>query len=148
MSDALEIPADAERTEVVAFVETTADAVWELWTTAEGLEQWWWPMFDDTRYEIDAREGGTYRMRTGEGGFGVQGSYLQLDAGRRIVLTWDWQDGDEQADQVAQLVTVDFEEREGGTLVTVRQTVALDEADAISQGWQDVLTRLEELLDD
>ena len=63
MSERIEIPDDVERTEIDAFVAASADAVWELWTTVAGLEQWWWPQFDDTRYEVDAREGGWYRQR-------------------------------------------------------------------------------------
>ncbi|WP_306231525.1 SRPBCC family protein [Agrococcus beijingensis] len=147
MSDAFEIPDDAEHAEVVAFVTTTTDALWPLLTTGAGLEQWWWPMFDDTRYEIDAQEGGTYRIRTATGGFGVQGRYLELDEGRRIVQSWDWLEGEEFAPQPSQLVIVDLEERDGGTLVTVRQTALMDEVDDFRQGWQDCLTRLEELFD-
>lgn len=143
-----EIDPDVELAEAVAFVTTTADAVWQLWTTGEGLERWWWPMFDDARYEVDAREDGWYRISTSTGGFGVQGRYVELDEGRRIVQTWQWQGGDEDARQYEQLVTVDFVEQEGGTLVRVAQTVALDEVDAIREGWQDMLTRLEELVDE
>ena len=139
---------DVERAEVDAFVTATADAVWPLWTTAEGLERWWWPQFEDARYEVDAREDGWYRISTSTGGFGVQGRYLELDEGRRIVQTWLWLGGDEDARQYEQLVTIDFTEQAGGTLIRVAQTVPLDEVDAIREGWQDTLTRLEELIDD
>lgn len=139
---------DVERAEVDAFVTTTADAVWPLWTTPAGLERWWWPQFDDARYEVDAREDGWYRISTSTGGFGVQGRYLELDEGRRIVQTWLWLGGDEDARQYEQVVTIDFIEQEGGTLVRVAQTVPLDEVDAIREGWQDILTRLEELVDE
>lgn len=139
---------DVERAEVAAFVAASTDALWPLWTTAEGLERWWWPQFDDARYEVDAREDGWYRISTSSGGFGVQGRYLELDEGRRIVQTWLWLGGDEDARQYEQVVTVDFIEQEGGTLIRVAQTVPLDEVDSISEGWQDILTRLEELVDD
>lgn len=139
---------DVERAEVDAFVTATADAVWPLWTTAEGLERWWWPQFEDARYEVDAREDGWYRISTSTGGFGVQGRYLELDEGRRIVQTWLWLGGDEDARQYEQVVSIDFTEQEGGTLIRVAQTVPLDEVDAIREGWQDILTRLEELIDD
>ncbi len=139
---------DVERAEVAAFVTASADALWPLWTTAEGLERWWWPQFDDARYEVDAREDGWYRISTSSGGFGVQGRYLELDEGRRIVQTWLWLGGDEDARQYEQIVSIDFTEQEGGTLIRVAQTVPLDEVDSISEGWQDILTRLEELVDD
>ncbi|KAA6430146.1 SRPBCC domain-containing protein [Agrococcus sediminis] len=142
-----EIPADAETVEVDAFVTASTDAVWELFTTAAGLEQWWWPMFDDTRYEVDAQEGGWYRIRTSTGGFGVQGRYLQLDEGKRIVQSWDWLGGAEEGERFEQLVVVDFAETGDGTHIRVTQTAALDEVDDLRDGWQDTLTRLEELLD-
>lgn len=137
---------DGQRVEVTGFVAAATDAVWALWTTPDGLAQWWWPQFDDTRYEIDAQEGGWYRIRTAEGGFGVQGTYVELVEGERIVQTWDWLGGDATA--ATQLVTVDFEELDDGTLVRVTQTGAADELEQLEQGWTDVLTRLEELLDD
>ena len=147
MSERIEIPDDVERTEIDAFVAASADAVWELWTTVAGLEQWWWPQFDDTRYEVDAREGGWYRFRTATGGFGVQGRYLQLDEGKRIVQSWDWLGGGEELQGAEQLVIIDFSELGDGTLVRVTQTAPLDELDDLREGWQDTLTRLEELLD-
>ena len=147
MSERIEIPDDVERTEIDAFVAASADAVWELWTTVAGLEQWWWPQFDDTRYEVDAREGGWYRFHTSTGGFGVQGRYLQLDEGKRIVQSWDWLGGGEELQGAEQLVIDDFRELGDGTLVRVTQTAPLDELDDLREGWQDTLTRLEELLD-
>ena len=147
MSERIEIPDDVERTEIDAFVAASADAVWELWTTVAGLEQWWWPQFDDTRYEVDAREGGWYRFHTSTGGFGVQGRYLQLDERKRIVQSWDWLGGGEELQGAEQLVIVDFSELGDGTLVRVTQTAPLDELDDLREGWQDTLTRLEELLD-
>ncbi|WP_347756035.1 SRPBCC family protein [Agrococcus sp. ProA11] len=147
MSERIEVPDGVERIEIDAFVAASADAVWELWTTTEGLERWWWPMFDDTRYELDVQEGGWYRFRTATGGFGVQGRYLQLDDTKRIVQSWDWLGGGEELQGEEQLVIIDFTELGDGTMVRVTQTAPLDELDDLRDGWQDTLTRLEELLD-
>jgi uncharacterized protein YndB with AHSA1/START domain len=39
---------------------TTADEVWRLWTTAEGIEQWWSPDgFEVAVQELDLRPGGS-----------------------------------------------------------------------------------------
>ncbi|WP_405219808.1 SRPBCC domain-containing protein [Agrococcus sp. Ld7] len=148
MSERIEIPDDVERAEIDAFVVAAADVVWGLWTTREGLEQWWWPQFDDAHYELDVQEGGMYRFRTATGGFGVQGRYLQLDAGKRIVQSWDWLGGGEELQTEEQLVVVEFRETGDGTHVRVTQTAPLDELDDLREGWQDTLTRLEEHFDD
>lgn len=147
MSERIEVPEGTEHTVIDAFVAASADAVWRLWTTVAGLEQWWWPQFGDAHYELDVQEGGMYRFRTATGGFGVQGRYLQLDEGRRIVQSWDWLGGGEELQAEEQLVIVDFSELGDGTLVRVTQTAPLDELDDLRDGWQDTLTRLEELLD-
>jgi len=147
MSERIEIPADAERTVIEGFAMASSDAVWELWTSADGFEQWWWPMFDDTRYEVDAREGGWYRFRTATGGFGVQGRFLELDEGRRMVLSWDWLEGESSRGR-EDLVVIELTELGDGTHVRVTQTGAIDELDDLREGWQDCLTRLEERFDD
>lgn len=148
MSERIEIPEGVERTEVEGFVMAAADAVWDLWTTPDGLEQWWWPMFDDADYEVDARDGGRYRFQASSGGVGVRGTFLQLDEGRRMVFSWDWLGGYEGGVRREDLVVVDFTELGDGTHVRVTLTGPLDELETMREGWQDTLTRLEELLDD
>lgn len=148
MSERIEIPAEAERTEIDAFVVASTDAVWQLWTTPTGLAEWWWPQFDDAQYELDVQEGGMYRFRTATGGFGVQGRYLQLDHRKRIVQTWDWLGGGEELQSEEQLVIIELRETGDGTHVRVTQTGPLDELDDLRDGWQDTLTRLEEHFDD
>lgn len=136
---------DEERAVVDAWVDAPVDEVWELWTTPAGLERWWWPMFDDARYEADARVGGWYRFGTASGGVGVQGRYVAVEEGRRLLFSWDWMAAEGQ--RAEQLVEVRLSERDGGTLVRVEQSAPLDEVDDIRDGWQDSLTRLEELAD-
>ncbi|MCH1882204.1 SRPBCC domain-containing protein [Agrococcus sp. ARC_14] len=148
MSERIEIPEEVERTSVEGFVMASADAVWQLWTTVDGLEQWWWPMFDDASYDVDARDDGLYRFTASSGGVGVQGRYLQLDEGKRMVLSWDWMSGYEDGERREDLVVVDFSELGDGTHVRVTLTGPLDELENMRDGWQDTLTRLEELLDD
>lgn len=147
MGQRIEIPDGVEQTSLEGFVMASADAVWHLWTTAGGLEQWWWPMFDDAHYEVDARDGGRYRFAASSGGVGVQGRYLQLDEGKRMVFSWEWLGGFEGGDRREDLVVVDLTELGDGTHVRITLTGPLDELDAMRDGWQDTLTRLEELLD-
>lgn len=137
-----------ERAVVDAWVAAPVDEVWDLWTTAEGLERWWWPMFDDARYEIDARVDGVYRIATATGGMAVQGRFLEVEPGARLVMTWDWLGGYEDGKRHVQVVTVELREHEGGTVVRAGQTAPLDEVETVREGWQDTLTRLEELVDE
>jgi uncharacterized protein YndB with AHSA1/START domain len=45
-------------------VPAAPDEVYAAWTSADGLARWWWPHLPDTTYEVDARVGGTYEIRS------------------------------------------------------------------------------------
>lgn len=117
-------------------------AVYAAWTSAELLATWWWPHLPDTTYQIDARIGGSYRIRSEAAGIGARGRFTELDEPHRIGMTWIWETGEELSP--ADTVTVDFGEQDGGTLVTVTHVVVTPGADTsgLRQGWSDVLARL------
>lgn len=60
MSSTTPLPADA--TYLERDYPAAPERIWQLWTTADGIEQWWAPDgFRVTVTEIDARPGGTLR---------------------------------------------------------------------------------------
>ena len=69
------------------------EIVFEAWTRAEHLVNWWGPNdFTLPFCEIDFREGGSYRfcMRSPEGeDYWVWGEYREIDEPGRIVMTWN-----------------------------------------------------------
>lgn len=135
---------EEERLEVRSFVAGRIDEVWQHWVDPELLAEWWWPMFDDTRYEVDAQIGGIYRMHTVSGGMAVAGEFTEVIDGRRLEYSWHW-----SGESGESSVSVDFAEGDGGTVVTVAQTgIAFDDIDPLAEGWEDVMTRLEERFDD
>jgi uncharacterized protein YndB with AHSA1/START domain len=60
-------------------VPAPPERVYAAWMSAENLAQWWWPHIPDTVYEIDARVGGKYEIRSDAVGIGAQGEYLELN---------------------------------------------------------------------
>ena len=133
-----------EHIEVRSFIAGAIDDVWQHWVDAELLAIWWWPMFDDTRYEIDAQVGGVYRIHTVTGGIAVSGEFTEVVDGKRLEFSWHW-----SGESGESSVSVAFAEGDGGTVVTVTQTgIAYDEVDPLTEGWEDVLTRLEERFDE
>ena len=119
--------------------------VFAHWTNAGLLAAWWWPQWPDTTYEVDARVGGAYRIRSDGAGFGAHGVFTALDEPHRIAMTWVWETGEESSPE--DTVVVEFAEHDGGTLVTVTHAVAAADEDTsgLRQGWTDVLARLGEL---
>ena len=75
----------------VTYVGATADAVWQALTTSEGNNQWGY----GGDVELDLRPGGVYRNLTtagmkaaGMGDVAVSGEVVEVDPGRRLVVTW------------------------------------------------------------
>jgi uncharacterized protein YndB with AHSA1/START domain len=64
--------------------------VYALWLSLEALASWWWPHITDTRYQIDARVGGSYEIVSAAAGIGVPGERVSLEAWNEIGMTWNW----------------------------------------------------------
>ena len=117
--------------------------VYAAWTSAAGLASWWWPHLPDTTYDVDARVGGGYVIRSASAGIGVRGTYLALDEPNEIGMTFEWLGGAEEV-SAAETVRVTFTPVETGTLVRVTHSLAetAGEGEGVRQGWHDVLARL------
>jgi uncharacterized protein YndB with AHSA1/START domain len=102
--------------------EAPVEAVFEAWTSEEVLRRWWelergW---GTTTAELDVRVGGTVRVvmrdpATDEEYAGT-GTYTELDPPHRLAFTWIW-----DVDTIRTLIEVDFEERDGATVVRFTQ---------------------------
>jgi len=126
--------------------------VFEAWTKPELVWRWWLPKSAPITLlscDMDARTGGSYRLVFG---FEAQtmeffGKYLEVTPCSRVVWT-----NDEGGEDAATITTVTFEERDGGTLVTMSDLhpskEALDAAIASgsTDGTPDSWNQLEELL--
>jgi uncharacterized protein YndB with AHSA1/START domain len=128
------------------------ERVFEAWTDPEVLKQWWsaGETWDTPLAEVDAREGGRYRlsMRTDTGEVHtVFGEYREVRPPERVAYTWTWEEGPGPAMTGSEntLVVVDFVEDGDGTLVTVRHSgFATEELrDLHVHGWNGVLANLE-----
>ncbi len=126
--------------------------VFEAWTKAEVFRRWWVPKAAPVTLltcELDARTGGKYRLvfRFGDQTMEFFGKYLEVTPCSRIVWT-----NDEGGEDAAAITTVTFEERDGGTLVTVHDLhpskEALDAAIASgsTEGMPEQLAQLDELI--
>ena len=123
-------------------VPGSPDRVFDAWTDVDRLAAWWWPQLAGTSYDVDAREGGAYRITSPAIGVTVSGVYTEVDRPRRLAFTWTWEDG-EPRPEVEDTVVVTFEPDGEATVVTVRHTSTAHEADGGAlQGWNDVMDRL------
>jgi uncharacterized protein YndB with AHSA1/START domain len=135
--DPMKNPTTVERTSERELVVTRtfngpADIVFEAWTKPELLKRWWAPKSFGISFvscEADVRTGGTYRFvfshPTFEQPMAFFGRYIEVTPQSRIVWT-----NEESADGA--ITTVKFEEKDGKTLLVLRELYpskqALDEA--------------------
>jgi uncharacterized protein YndB with AHSA1/START domain len=128
------------------------ELVFAAWTEPDHLKHWQGAPkgMTVTPYESDIRTGGRYRisMRGSDGSeHWLQGVYREVVPPERLVFTHSWLDGEGKS-QKETLVTVTFEERDGKTELTLRQTGFSSETsrDGHESGWSSALERLAEYL--
>lgn len=134
---------------VTRTVNGPARLVFEAWTKAELLKQWWVPKsFPITLLscETDPRVGGQYRLTFANDGSTLDffGRYLEVTPPSRLVWT------NEEGDGEATITTVTFEETDGRTRVVLHDLYpskeALEEGSGSTYAMPESLAQLEDLL--
>jgi uncharacterized protein YndB with AHSA1/START domain len=96
-------------------------------------------------YKCDPVVGGRYRihMQSSEGDHVAFGEYLEVDAGRKLVYTWSWEDGHVSNSRV----TVRFHPVGQKTLVELMHELLPDAGSAASheEGWTRCFDNMEAL---
>ena len=134
--------------EIKRLIKAPRDRVYAAWTNPAQMKQWFGPENVRTRDLIaDARVGGTFRWDlTNSDGEKMTccGEYRELQPGKKIVFTWQWQD-DEDWENHTSIVTVELDDAEGGTeLRLIHEKLPSEESrDRHNEGWNSVLDRLE-----
>ncbi len=129
--------------------DAPARIVFEAWTTPALFKQWWVPKsfgMELLSCEQDVRVGGTYRLvfRHGESGsMAFHGKYLEVVSPSRLVWT-----NEESPD--GSVTTLTFEEKDGKTLLVMKERYPSKEALEANAGAEGGLSesfgQLDELL--
>ena len=134
--------------EIKRFIKAPRDRVYAAWTDPAQLKQWFGPENVQTRELIaDARVGGKFRwdLTNAEGEeMTCRGEYRELQPGKKIVFTWQWDD-DEVWENHTSVVTVELDDRDGGTelRLTHEQLPNEESRDGHTGGWNSALNKLE-----
>lgn len=131
--------------------DAPARLVFEAWSRPELFKRWWVPRSMGMTLrscEMDVRTGGTYRLVFGDdraNPMAFFGRYLEVVPDKRIVWT------NEESGDAGSVTTVTLEERDGKTLLVMRELYPTKEAlDAAGTGAQEALHetfgQLDELL--
>ncbi len=128
------------------------DEVFDAWINPDVLRRWWAadPSWDSPLAEVDAREGGRYRLSMRDSASGathtVVGEYTEINRPERLVYTWEWEGGpEEMRGSEATQVVVEFREAGEGTEVVITHSGFANDAirEEHTKGWNAVLANLE-----
>jgi uncharacterized protein YndB with AHSA1/START domain len=158
----LETPGDLQLTRLI---DAPREVVFEVWTQAEHLAQWFGPRQVELPVcQVDARPGGALHFchRVGDGTeVWVKGEYREVVPPQRLVFSSWFSDREGRAGVhpmfpelrgITLLTTVTLIDRQGKTELTVRQQILPPEAAAAARGerecaragWTETLDRLVE----
>jgi len=127
--------------------DAPARLVFEAWSRPELFKKWWVPKSIGMTLrscEMDVRTGGKYHLNFGDG-MDFFGRYIEVTPPSRIVWT------NEEGGENGSVTTVTFEEKDGQTLLVMRELYPSKEAlDAAGTGAADAthetFAQLDELL--
>jgi len=134
--------------EIKRFINAPRDRVYNAWTDPAQLKAWFGPENVQTHdFVADVRVGGKYRwdLTSPEGEkMTAFGEYRELQPGRKIVFTWQWDD-DEAWENHVSVVTVELSDCDGGTELRLihEQLPSETSRDRHTEGWNSVLDKLE-----
>ena len=143
----------AEKTslEIKRLINAPRNRVYAAWTNPKQLTEWFGPENVRTRDLVaETRVGGKFRwdLTNPEGEeMTVQGEYRDLQPGRKIVFTWQWED-DETWENHNSIVTVELSDAAGGTeLRLLHEHLPSEESrDNHDDGWKSSLNKLDKFL--
>lgn len=93
--------------------------------------------------ELDAREGGEFQVDVTGRGDVARGTFLEIEAPRRVTFTWGWVKGDPAFAPGSTVVEVTLRAVAGGTLLRLEHRNVPEEAqDRSGAGWDHYLARL------
>ncbi len=116
-------------------IPVSLDEAFALITRPERLRRW-----QTVAARVDLRVGGDYRW-TITPGHSAAGTFTEVEPGKRVVFTWNWEGGDSPSNPST--VTITLDEVEGGTIVRlVHDGLGAEEEAGHTEGWNHFLDRL------
>ena len=134
--------------EIKRLIKAPRDRVYAAWTDPAQLKQWFGPETVQTRELVaDVRVGGKFRwdLNNAEGEkMTCRGEYCELQPGKKIVFTWQWEDDEDWENHVS-IVTVELADAGGGTelRLTHEKLPNKESRDGHTRGWNSALDKLE-----
>ncbi len=128
------------------------ERVFAAWTNPEIAARFLGPgEIKATVSQMDVKVGGAFciEMDTPESGrFVARGTYLEVNAPQRLVMTWRWEE-DDPAEEHESLLSLDFIERNGATelVLTHEKLASVESRERHEEGWTQIIDHLATVLE-
>jgi uncharacterized protein YndB with AHSA1/START domain len=124
--------------------------LYTAWTDPDLVAQWYGPeSFSNSIHEFDARVGGRYWLTMHEPSgvkHPLRGVFRELEPGKKIVLTWQWEDEDtpDTMGHGETLVTVTFRSTPKGTemIMLHEKFTSAEQVVSHNAGWSSSFNKL------
>jgi uncharacterized protein YndB with AHSA1/START domain len=136
----------ASRFEYLIYIRTTAQELWRGLTAPEMTRQYWCETWQDCRWTV----GAPWRLMTPDGRVGDAGEVLEIEAEKRVVLSWRHELMPEFRAEGFSRCAILLEPHEGAMKLSL--THEIEKADskliaAFATGWPPILSSLKSLLE-
>ena len=135
---------------ITRVIPATRDRVFRAWTDPDDMRHWACPEGAEIAdVSVDLSVGGAYRIAmSGPDGssYTAFGTYREVDAPRRLVYTWDWEQPEHAVGET--VVTVSFHDLGESTEVVIEHDLfpTARAAEGHREGWNSCVDRFERLL--
>jgi uncharacterized protein YndB with AHSA1/START domain len=130
----------------VTYIRTTPDKLWDALLKPEFQRQW----FYGTTLQSDWKKGNAWKMIKGDGSLDTVGKIVDIDKGKRLVMTWANESMPELKAEGASQVSFDLEQKGDLVKLTVLHEIAREGSKLIEKvggGWPMVLSNLKTFLE-
>jgi uncharacterized protein YndB with AHSA1/START domain len=129
------------------------ERLYQAWIDPEALKQWWHPMGNQlqraqTKPEKGSKVEYVFANDQGDHSFTINGTYKEVEEGKKLAYTWNWQVPDAAVGNSEFLLTVVFSPAGNGSRIAVTQANFKDE-EAVQphhEGWEKGLNDLHRFL--
>jgi uncharacterized protein YndB with AHSA1/START domain len=130
----------------IIYIRTTTEKLWQALTDPESTSRYWF----GCRQESERKTGASWRLTIPDGRVGDSGEILEMEAPRRLVLSWRNEFKPELREEGYSRMTYTLEQR--GTSVKLTVDHEMDRADskfieAVAGGWPMILSSLKSALE-
>lgn len=130
----------------VTYIRTTTEKLWHALREPEFTRQFWY----DTVQESEWKPGASWRILVPDGRVADSGEVVEIDPGRKLVLTWRNEFIPQMTAEGYSRVVFDLEQQGKSVKLTVTHTMEVSGStfiQAVANGWPPILSSLKTLLE-